>query len=81
MGARMEERRVQSRVRVMASVESSAEEKSLVLLGKARAVTGRSWWISVPRLRLAEFEELEMVEDMEAAVLLEWVVGGAVEML
>ena len=82
MGARMDESRVQSRVRVMARVESSAEEKSLVFDGKARAVMGRSWCRRVPRLRLAGLDEVEMVEEREVGwVLLGVDVGGEVEML
>lgn len=42
MGALMEERTVQSRVREMAMVASSAELKSFDLVGKERCVMARS---------------------------------------
>lgn len=77
----MEESSVQSRLRVMASVESSAEEKSLFLPGKAMAVTGRSWWRRVPRERLAGLEVVEIVAEREAGWLLLEAGGGEVEML
>lgn len=48
MGALMEESIVQSRVREMETVASSAALNNFDLVGNCRLVMARSWWVKLP---------------------------------
>jgi hypothetical protein len=76
----IEERAVQSRVREMAIVLSSAEEKSLPFAGKCRRVMARSWWRREPKDLLEGFSEIEVCA-IEGSFLEALLTGGAVEMV
>lgn len=76
----MDERTVQSRVREMAMVLSSAALKSLDFVGKCRRVMGRSWWFRLPSERFRGFSAVIVLSKVGTADLA--VFGaGAVERL
>ena len=71
---------VQSLVREMAMVLSSAAENSLPLAGKSKRVMARSWWVKLPKERLRGFSTTTFVasEGSEGWPL---ALGGTVETL
>ena len=79
-GALIDESAVQSRVREMAIVLSSAEEKSLPFAGKCSWVMARSWWRSEPNDLFEGFSEIDVCAR-EGSFLLALLTGGAVEMV
>ena len=78
----MEERTVQSRVREMAIVASSAELKSFDFAGKRSLVIARSWWIRLPSERFRGFSAVVVPMSVGRDGLLpELGASGAVERL
>ena len=80
MGALMEERTVQSRVREMAIALSSAALKSFDFVGKCRRVTARSWWFRLPSERFFGFSDVDVLSKL-GGIAFDPFGGGVVDRL
>lgn len=79
MGALIVERAVQSRVRVMAIVLSSAALRSFARVGKYRAVMLEEWWRREPSSLFLEFSVIEIPVRLGILAAIFDGAGGAVE--
>jgi len=80
IGTLMVDRTVQSRVREIATVLSSAAEKSLPFVGKCSLVTAREWWSRVPSSRFLGFSTMAVLERA-GTLCRDFVPGGVADML